>query len=263
MEKINQMIVSVKKINRYLKDLYDYNYQTQNISEKSDEEKKEFLASFQEYSKSFYSKNYGKVIEYARNRGLLKVDILSQADKLCSMVVDHLIKKINMSNDVDYETLKEVCEYIVKINNKNVSPDKTECLIESIYQKIETLGISFDSSVESKFSHKELLGIIAKIIAIKDVDLESINNLKIVKESEDSIYLRCNNYLIKVSSQLTNDRIRSFDNSLGDFEVNTVLPNIKLNYAKGCTIGDSIQKEEIIDSNRLFCQVNNVKEIQK
>lgn len=252
-----------RKINSYLKELYDYNYEYSNIKDKSKEEQEEFLKEFKAYSKQFYEKNYGKAVSYLKDRNILEVDISTQSDKLCSMVVDYLIKKNNMSSEVDFDTIKETCEYFVKINNRNVNKEKTNFLLESLYQKLEQLNIRFNNEIEEKYSHEELLGIILKIIAIKDVNLESINNLIIVKESEDSIFLKCNNYLIKVSRKLTNDRIRTFDSSLGNVEVNTTLPNIELNYVKGCTIGDKVKLEELVNSNKTFCQVDINKELQK
>lgn len=238
-----------QRITEYLRGIYDYNFKQL----KSGEEEN-FRKDFSRYVKEFYNKHWKKIIEYAQKRHLSDSDIFSQSDKLCSMFVDYLVRKVNESECIDFATIKVICEYLVKINNKSVNLDKTNILINALFSYLNKLSISFDSKIEQMFSQQELLCIIAKIIVLNGFKLEMLNSMAIMKVMEDgTIYLKCGELIIKLSRRNINDK--TYDSCLGEIDVNTVLPQVRLNlYDK--TIGDANADFELVDNDRLFCCVN-------
>ena len=236
-----------KKINDYLRE--DYNYNKERL--KNDSEKQNFEIEFNNYINNFYRKYWMKSIEYAKKRNIIGTDIFTQSDKLCSMVADHLIKKSDDLDSIDFSTIKEISEYLVKIDNRNVEQEKRDYLINVLISYLDKLNIVFDKEIEQLYSREDLLGAIAKVIAIKNLNLENINSMSIIKIENDTVYLRCEKYLIKFSKHKTDDK--SYDDCLGSIDVNTVLPQIKLNlYDK--SIGDPNLSFDFNKENRLLIQ---------
>ncbi len=248
-EVLNQTMAN-QKINNYLREDYIYNKQQQ----KTEEEIQQFEIEFKKYVSDFYSRYWKKSVDYATSRKIAGTNIFEQSDKLCSMVVDYLIRKLQSSESFDFSTIKAICEYLVKINNKSVDAEKMNILINSLFSYLNKLDISFDEEIEQMFSHQELLGVIAKIIALNRFNIDMLNTMSIVKSMEDgTVYLKCGNSIIKLSRQNTN--VESYDTCLGTIEVNTVLPQVKLSlYDK--TIGDANISSDLVDENRLLCQIN-------
>lgn len=242
------------KINGYIREWYQYNLQFN----KSEEERKELIEyTNKEFVPMFYEKNYKKIIEYAKGRKIIGTDIFTQSDRLCTMVVDNLLRRIEQTESFDFSLIKSICEYLVKINNRNVNEDKINSLINYLFVELNKLGINFDNEINEMFTQNELLGIITKIIAINGIDISKINEISIIKIlDKDTLYLKCADSFIKISRKTTNDKIRTFDSILGQVDVNTVLPHVRLNYENNCTIGDENVIQVHAIENRFFCQID-------
>ncbi|MBD9098171.1 hypothetical protein EGP98_01000 [bacterium] len=227
------------------KNLYKLNYEIVENGELSLEEyNKEFSSWFEE----LFSSRYGKVLEIVEKKNISNIGIVEQCDKLSEVTVDYLIDNLNRMQYFDFELVKSACVYFTKINNTNPSLKEKNCILDELLKKqLSSLDVSFSDTITSKFDESEVQTILIKLISLKEMSVEKLNDLEIViPESQTNfMYFTDGNSIMKLGrySDFEKDSFKDkHDLSLQGIYLDKVIPGIKLS-------GDLKFGDEIINNN--------------